>query len=240
MQRRTFLAAAGAAGVTALAGCSNSSSSGTPDNKTYDYETMTVDGSNAQVPLAPIDDVYQWFQEGSAKFADARGQRQYDASHIEGAVLSTAPDGVANDPVAEWEKSQRIVTYCGCPHHLSSMRAASLIDNGYTDVVAIDEGFFEWRDRGYPLQGAEVDVKPPSYTIRGQTDASLAGKNAWARHEASGQREAGPIADDGSFELALHFFDVTESSPIVVETPEYRIVRPLGELADTVVTNVEK
>ncbi|WP_198665721.1 rhodanese-like domain-containing protein [Haloprofundus halophilus] len=240
MQRRTFLAAAGTAGAAALAGCSNSSSSGTPDNNTNGYETLTVDGSNAQVPLAPIEDVHQWFQDGSAKFADARGQRQYDASHIEGAVLSPAPDGRANDPTGAWDESQRIVTYCGCPHHLSSMRAASLIDSGYTEVFALDEGFFEWRDRGYPLQGAEVDVEPPSYTVRGRTDASLAGKNAWARHEQSEQREAGPIADDGSFELVLHFYDVTESSPIVVETPEYRIERPLGELAETVVTDVER
>ncbi|WP_224334567.1 rhodanese-like domain-containing protein [Haloprofundus halobius] len=239
MQRRTFLAAAGAVGVTALAGCSNSSS-GTPDNNTNGYETISVDGSNAQVPLAPIDDVYQWFEEGSAKFVDARGQQQYDAAHIEGAVLSPAPDGQSNDPTGEWDESERIVTYCGCPHHLSAMRAASLIDSGYTEVFALDEGFFEWQERGYPLQGSQVDVKPPSYTIRGETDASQAGKNAWARHEQSGQREVGPIADDGSFELELHFYDVTESSPIVVETPTYRVEKSLGELSGTIVRNVER
>jgi rhodanese-related sulfurtransferase len=241
MQRRTFLAAAGAASVTALAGCSNSSSgTSNTNNNTNGYETISVDGFNADVPLAPMADVHQWFLEDTARFADARSQTAYDASHIQGAVLSPAPDGAANDPIADWEKSQRIVTYCGCPHHLSSMRAASLIDSGYTEVFALDEGFYAWQDAGYPLQGAEVDVKPPSYTIRGETDAALAGKNAWAWHEPSGQREAGPIAKDGSFELQLHFLDITETSPIVVETPNYRIERPLGELVGTVVTNVQK
>lgn len=44
---------------------------------------------------------------------------------------------------------------------------------------------------------------------------------AWAWHDRTGQREAAPIDDDGTYTLELHFSEVTPDSTIAVETPGY-------------------
>ena len=41
------------------------------------------------------------------------------------------------------------VTYCACPHNESQYAAAVLEDNGFSKVHVLDEGYIEWRDRGY-------------------------------------------------------------------------------------------
>lgn len=173
MNRRGYLTVCGTL-CGGLAGCSGNSkdssegtagpardgyppeSGTTPTDRTIDtsaFETTTVEG--VDVPLAPIDATHHWYRGRAARFVDARGQAQYDRSHITGAVLSPAPDGTGDDPVEAWPTDDRIVCYCGCPHHLSSLRAASLIENGYGQVYVIDEGFWEWQDRGYPISGEE-------------------------------------------------------------------------------------
>lgn len=242
MNRRTFLAAgfAATAGTAGLAGCLGSITGGDSDGSSNpdpdSFETVERDG--VQVPLAPIDVVYRWYTDENepARMVDARSRTAYDAAHIEGAVLSSAPDGVENDPVADWPKGDRIICYCGCPHHLSSMRAASLIQDGYENVMVIDEGFGAWRDAGYPMAGSDVEDRPEPQTIRGRTDATFAGEDAWARHEPSGQMEATAIGSDGGYELVLKFVDVDADSIIAIETPEYRFDAPLGELVGEVVT----
>ena len=198
------------------------------------FETTDVDGT--AVPLAPIDVVYPWYMNRMARMVDARSQTAYDAAHIVGAVSSPAPDGTTDDPVAGWPKGDRIICYCGCPHHLSAMRAATLIEKGFENVMVIDEGFGEWGDRGYPMAGSDVKNRPEPRKITGMTGPEHAGGDAWARHEPSGQMEAGPIAADGSFELVLKFVDVTAESVISIETPAYRFEAPLGELEGTVIT----
>ena len=201
---------------------------------TASFERITVEG--VEVPLAPVEVTRQWHEAGTARFADARGETSYEQSHVEGAVWSPAPDGRPADPVADWPTDARIVCYCGCPHHLSSMRAAALIGNGYENVYVIDEGFWEWMDRGYPVAGSNVDLRPELREIRGVVDAAHAGGTAWAWHEPTGQREATAIGETGEYTLELHFSDVTSDSEILVETPAYRVRAPLGRLVDGTVT----
>lgn len=192
------------------------------------FETVERDG--IAVPLAPVDVTHYWHQRREARFADARGQSQYDRSHIRGAVLSPAPHGGNADPVEEWPKGDRIVCYCGCPHHLSSMRAASLLSNGYENVYVIDEGVWEWQEQGYPMAGTKATTQPEVRVIRGRTADTFAGRTVWARHEPTGQREATAIGPDGTYALELKFADITASSLIVVRTPDYTLERSLGDL----------
>jgi len=254
MHRRGYLAVCGAI-CGGLAGCSGNSSEGsegtvgpprdgyppesgtTPTDRTIDtssFATTTVEG--VDVPLAPIDATHHWYRRRAARFVDARGQSQYDRSHVTGAVLSPAPDGTGDDPVEAWPTDDRIVCYCGCPHHLSSLRAASRIENGYEQVYVIDEGFWEWQDRGYPVAGDEVSTTPAVQRISGLTAADYAGQMAWAWHEPTGQREATPIGDDGAYTLELHFSDLTAESTVAVETPGYRIEGSLDALTAQTVT----
>lgn len=204
------------------------------DFATEEFPTKAVDG--VQVPLAPIDAAYTWYGRRKARFVDARGPKQYQQSHIYGAVLSPAPDGRPNDPVAEWPQSERIVAYCGCPHHLSSIRAAHLIADGYEDVYVIDEGFWEWHDRDYPLAGDDINARPAPRRISGIVDPRFAGDQSVLRHPQSGQREVSRIREDGAYEFVFRFFDTTETARLTIETPEYTVTDSLGALTARKVT----
>ncbi|WP_313696204.1 rhodanese-like domain-containing protein [Halorarum halobium] len=261
MDRRSFLRAAGAAGITgtaATAGCLGGSGGepveltnetdgypqppeNVPEERSIDtasFSTTSVEGTD--VPLAPIEAALYWHRRREARFADARGESQYERSRITGAVLSPAPDGGDSDPVAAWPEEDRIVCYCGCPHHLSSLRAASLIESGYEEVYVIDEGFWAWQDGGYPMAGSAVTDRPETRAIRGRTGAEFAGEMAWAWHDASGQREAAPIDADGGYLLELKFSGLTRTTPIRVETPAYELQAPLGDLLSGVVTGPDE
>ncbi|WP_049970737.1 rhodanese-like domain-containing protein [Haladaptatus cibarius] len=236
MNRRRFLAAS-VVSVAGLSGCLGlgGESGGSNPQSEEGYDTEEQYGQN--VPLAPLSDVYEWFQQDDGRFVDARRQTQYDTSHIEGAVLSPAPDGQSkNDPVASWSKDERIICYCGCPHHLSSMRAGKLMQNGYENVYVIDEGYWEWHEKGYPITGQNTEASPQKYVIDGIADPAFVGDNAWARHLPTGQNEATGILDDGSYSLHVKFHDVTPDSVLTIQTPGYEIEGTIGELSSHVVS----
>ncbi|MFC3476723.1 rhodanese-like domain-containing protein [Halobacterium litoreum] len=194
------------------------------------FETTTRNG--IEVSLVPIDVAYYWFVRGEARFADTRSATEYEQSHVLGAVNSPAGDGEEDpdDPVLEWAKDERIVTYCACPHHLSTLRAASLQEKGYETVYAIDEGYTEWQKRSYPMAGDQPAEQPEVWTISGKASQSAAGETAWAYHTNSNQKEATTISEDGSYELHLKFVDVTGDSEIRVETPGYTVTDTLDAL----------
>ncbi|WP_265109470.1 rhodanese-like domain-containing protein [Halosolutus halophilus] len=246
MNRRTFLAIGGVATLGGVAGCLGSDDSEpdgygpepetVPEERSIDtssYRTQTFNG--VAVPLAPIDDVFYWYQRQEARVADARGSAQYERAHIVGAPLSPAPDGESDDPIEDWATDERIVTYCGCPHHLSGLRAASLIDDGYEEVYALDEGFGAWIERGYPLAGSEVSEDRATYEIRGQSDAAYAGEMVMLEQVDADRREAAPIADDGSYTLQLHYAGSTDSR-FRVEAPDYTVEGTLADLTSDTVT----
>jgi 3-mercaptopyruvate sulfurtransferase SseA len=121
------------------------------------------------------------------------------------------------------------VTYCGCPHHLSSIRAAGFQKAGYDNVYAIDEGFFEWADRGLPMAGQSVaagtQASRSEWEITGQTDPAYAGEYVWA--SAARQSEAAPVQADGRYRLHLRFTGVDAETPVTVRTPARTVERPL-------------
>jgi rhodanese-related sulfurtransferase len=229
--RRTLLASAGVA-LGGVAGCLGGSG-GSAENL-GGYDSTTTDGRS--VPLAPLSDAFEWYESGRARFVDARSRAAYRRSHVEGAVWSPARDGrERDDPVAEWAPDTLVVTYCGCPHHLSSMRAAALVDAGYERVAALDEGFWAWQDAGHPVVGGAPNHEPTLRVVEGRTDPSFAGEWAWARHDPSGQREVTPIDADGSYALKVRFADVASGESIRISTPDYELSAPIGSLATNVV-----
>ena len=195
-------------------------------------ETISV--NDETVKLLPIDDAVAWFRRADARFVDARGLDQYTRSHLYGSVLSPAQQGSSGGGIDGWATDDRVVAYCGCPHHLSSVRAAGLQKAGFENVYVIDEGFYEWSDRAYPMagrtfaDGTAADVS--EWLIDGEIDPTYAGSYAWA---AGGrQYEAAPIGDDGRFSIHLRFSDVDAKTPVEITTPAFTRTDPLGELAD--------
>ncbi|ELY90616.1 rhodanese [Natrialba hulunbeirensis JCM 10989] len=242
MKRRTLLRATGGAvlgGSVGLAGCLDQfsdSESGDTDSHDFpaDYETETFDGQT--VPFAPLEDVAEWWENDEARFVDARTQVQYDEAHIEGAVFSPSPDGLESaDPVAEWDTDTRIVTYCVCPIAQAGQRAATLLDNGYTDVYGLADGFNPWRENGYPVESNDGQASLSTYEIEGETDPADAGEYALAVHPETGQREASRIDADGGYELSLHFVDVPDSSLLELRTPSYELEGTIEEFSSATV-----
>lgn len=193
-------------------------------------ETKTT--RDVEVPLLPIDVAHPWYLAREARFVDARSRTAYERSHVAGAALSPQPTGFeTDDPTADWPKSDRIVTYCTCPHHYSTSRAAGLIENGFENVYALDEGFGPWFERGYPVASAS-DVQTAigeSRAISGRVDPAYAGEFVRLRHEPTGQREPGEIAGDGSFEVTFRFVEVDADSVLTLETPAWTRTGTLSE-----------
>lgn len=248
MNRRQFLATGAAATIIGVAGCLGNTGSGDnggygpepesePEERSIDadsYQTKVFDG--VEVPLAPIDDVYYWYQRQEARMVDARGSSQYDQKHIAGAVLSTAPPETPDDdPVADWSTDDRIVTYCGCPHHLSGLRAAALIQNDYEEVYALFDGFGTWDERGYPLEGSNVSSDRETYQIVGQSDPAYAGDIVRLEQLDASRYEANHIGDDGSYTVQLHYAGSLDSE-FRIEAPDYTVEGTLEELTTSTIT----
>lgn len=201
-------------------------------------EFDTLERSGMEIRLVPTDVAYYWWVRGEARFADARSESEFDVSHVFGSVLSPAADGrdIPDDPAVQWPKGDRIITYCDCPHHLSSLRAASLKSRGFEEVYALDEGFTVWREQNFPMAGSDVGRVPPTRVISGSVPLRYGGQTAWAYHTDTNQREATTIADDGTYELVLKFVDLTAQSTVRINTPAYELTAPVGELTSGRIT----
>lgn len=210
---------------------------GDPESREIDesrFRSLSANGET--VTLVPLDVVRYWHERSDARFVDARGLDQYRTSHIYGAVNSTYTQDSSGGGISGWDEDTRVVCYCGCPHHMSSLRAAGLQKAGYSNVYVFDEGFFEWRDRDLPMRGTGFDAAESASVIEGEVAESYAGEYAWATRVDADQREAAPIADDGSFEIHLRFAELTPDTRIRVETPEFDVTGSLGDLTATVLT----
>lgn len=225
MRRREVLATGAAAVAASVAGCLGDD----------DYPTKSFEG--VDVPLAPLEDVHEWYENDETRFVDTRSAVEYEEYHIAGAVFSPAPDGLdEDDPVEEWATDTRIVTYCACPHTLAGLRGASLIEGGYEEVYALDDGLQAWFDEEYPAEGNAVSSQLPAYEVRGEADPADAGEYVWVREPETGQREPGEIESDGSYELTLHFSELSEDTPLELEAPTYSVEATLAELTEGPVT----
>ncbi|WP_248516751.1 rhodanese-like domain-containing protein [Salinarchaeum laminariae] len=252
MNRRSFLATGVATSAGLLAGCVGGQGDGgnaeadveigtAPDPSVteaglapetgdvaapgVEVDELETNTANAEaVPLLPIDAAYDWYRRRDARFVDARkSMAQYEQSHVAGAVFSPAPKGYEDaDPTDAWPEAERIVTYCGCPHHLSSQRASSLIANGHEAVFALDEGFGEWFEREYPMRSSSGAVSLAEQRfVTGAVDPSYAGEFVNLSHESTGQLEPAKVAADGSFEVSFRFVDVDAESVLRLETPAW-------------------
>jgi cytochrome c oxidase cbb3-type subunit 3/ubiquinol-cytochrome c reductase cytochrome c subunit len=101
--------------------------------------------------FTPADTIKHELDQGAAfGFLDARAPSDYVAAHIAGA--NDIPFYEADQYLFALPKDRWLVCYCACPHAESGQLADTLFANGFTKVTILDEGFFVWRDRGYPVR----------------------------------------------------------------------------------------
>jgi rhodanese-related sulfurtransferase len=87
------------------------------------------------------------------KFAlvDVREDREFDADHLPGAV-HLSKGIIERDIEGKYpDLNTELVLYCGGGFR-SAMAADNLQKMGYTDVISMDGGIRDWREKGYPLE----------------------------------------------------------------------------------------
>ncbi|MHC3438827.1 rhodanese-like domain-containing protein [Natrialbaceae archaeon A-gly3] len=185
VRRRRVLLAAG--GAIALAGCTGSGDDENDDNGGDDDPDDTETGANGDeengddgdetdtptpdsddhethegvdVPIVPLEDALEWYEAEAAHFVDARGSEDlHENARIPGSVWSPNSAGTDDDSIDDWASDEPIVVYSGelDESSLCVIRATGLIEDGHEYVYVLEDGFGEWRNRNYPMEGLGPD-----------------------------------------------------------------------------------
>ena len=111
-------------------------------------------------------------------FFDARLKRDYDSRHITGAALPlplkyyndlelfTAKilpehpdkDAAMREAMTNVPQSAKIVAYCNRDCQASKIMAMDLRRMGFADSTAMKDGIQGWEERGFPVEGEEVQA----------------------------------------------------------------------------------
>ncbi|UPV76853.1 rhodanese-like domain-containing protein (plasmid) [Halorussus limi] len=193
-------------------------------------------GSTVEVPLVPLDVAYNLYARREARMVDARAKYGYEVSHVLGAVRSPPPKGGSDDPTDDWPDSDRVITYCHCPTHLAVERAANLIDDGFEEVYALQNGFQAWKVADYPTAGSGVPATAKTWTVEGTTDSGDAGGVAYVYDSRTDRVAGAEIAADGSYAVEFASGSVSGSDTVTVGTPSYEVEGKLSSFAETTVT----
>jgi cytochrome c oxidase cbb3-type subunit 3 len=98
-----------------------------------------------------VDEVHKAYAAGkSFIILDARPHSDYLKDHITGAV--SIPFYDVKKELGRLPKNIWIIAYCACPHAMAGEAAAVLKAAGYDKVGILNEGFFNWKGKGYPTQ----------------------------------------------------------------------------------------
>jgi rhodanese-related sulfurtransferase len=111
-----------------------------------------VDDAKRRVRETNVSEVKSRLDRGD-KFVlvDVREDREFDADHLPNAVH--LGKGVIERDVEEKypDVGTELVLYCGGGFR-SALAADNLQKMGYTNVLSMDGGIREWREKGYPLE----------------------------------------------------------------------------------------
>jgi rhodanese-related sulfurtransferase len=111
-----------------------------------------VDDAKQRVRQTNVDEVKARLDRGD-KFVlvDVREDREFDADHLPGAV-HLGKGIVERDIEGKYPDLETpLVLYCGGGFR-SALAADNLQKMGYTNVISMDGGIRDWREKGYPLE----------------------------------------------------------------------------------------
>lgn len=94
----------------------------------------------------------------SVLFIDSREINEYEVSHIQNAVWLGYEQADFN-ALQAIEKDQKIIVYCSVGYR-SEKITEQLLAKGFTDVVNLYGGIFEWKNKDFPIinqQGEKTD-----------------------------------------------------------------------------------
>jgi len=111
-----------------------------------------VDDARSRVRETTVDEVKARL-DSHDKFVlvDVREDREFDADHIPGAV-HLGKGVIERDIEATYPALDTpLILYCGGGFR-SALAADNLQKMGYSNVISMDGGIREWREKGYPLE----------------------------------------------------------------------------------------
>ena len=89
-------------------------------------------------------------QAGGATLIDVREDNEWEAGHARGAIHMGR--GVIERDIVHQipDKETELILYCGGGYR-SALAADNLQKMGYTNVLSMDGGVREWREKKYPM-----------------------------------------------------------------------------------------
>ena len=106
--------------------------------------------------FAAAADIHTAMESGEAfVLIDARPTADYLESHLSGAL--SIPFYDIQNYIDDLPRDYFVITYCGCPHAVSGQAADALLAAGFEKVAVLDEGYYFWRDQGWPLEVGAPD-----------------------------------------------------------------------------------
>lgn len=97
-----------------------------------------------------VDDVKAALDAGqSFVMIDARATSDFLDSHITGSI--SVPFYGIEQAIASLPRDRFAIAYCGCPHAASGRVVDALRQAGFPMAAVLDEGYYVWKQRGYPL-----------------------------------------------------------------------------------------
>ena len=152
------------------------------------------------------------FEQRSEPFIfDVRSKASYEKSHIQSALWVPYGNTEESDllKIANLQSDSEIVTYCGCPRHLSSLQAKFLQDLGYSNVKVLYDGLWVWQDNGFPTfyaHSTQTTLLKFNGKLIGQ-DKNISQTDVFLRHVKTGQLEAARSSFDGEFNFDFHLYE---------------------------------
>lgn len=146
--------------------------------------------------------------EGNSRVAyyDVRGTTSFAEEHIKGA-FDISLKALREGKIPPMPDVDIVVTYCGCPHAMAEEAAEILLANGYKRVAVLDDGFYGWKDNGFPIEIASGQKQWQRIEMRGNVGLqALLGQKIEVEDSVTGQMEVARIEDDGSFVLHMPYY----------------------------------
>ncbi len=110
-----------------------------------------VDDARSRVKECTVDDVKKRLDRGdNLTLIDTREESEFAKDHLPGAI-HLGKGVIERDIEARVpDLGQELILYCGGGFR-SALAADNLQKMGYTNVISMDGGIREWREKGYPL-----------------------------------------------------------------------------------------
>jgi rhodanese-related sulfurtransferase len=210
----------------AVAEIQDTGNSGAGDSDAAKIEAFTPEYISAQ-------DLNTAFEKSELPYVfDVRSEPSYEKSHIQWSL--SMPYGNTDEArlagVQGLTKQSPIVTYCGCPRHLSTLSAEALGKQGYQNVRVLYEGFWHWKDIGFPIVDNEATTSITILRLEGiltEDGEAADNRDVFLRHQKTGQLEAVRVSADGEFKVDFHLYDYQDGDnfEIILDHIENQSVR---------------